>query len=261
MIAENLSSKQYMLKYGTNIEVGHVYKNFLEVLEAVGLPVELSQSKSSKSRIIESLKEHTIYRRSGQKWVFQENNYGKIKEFPELEEGEILLPYDDQEVYYVSSFGRIWNRKNREWISKYEYRGRYKVSLYSRSHILSRVVAITFIPNPDNKPEVNHKDENPQNNRVDNLEWVTRKENLNRACNDLIKIQENEESKINKQSDFIIYANKAKFNSFDDAAKWIAKKNGMKENTNLDMVKKSILSSIRTQKKYCNINWQMSFKK
>ena len=51
MIAENLSSKQYMLKYGTNIEVGHVYKNFLEVLEAVGLPVELSQSKSSKSRI------------------------------------------------------------------------------------------------------------------------------------------------------------------------------------------------------------------
>lgn len=179
MITENLSSKQYMLKYGINIEVGHVYKNFLEVLEAVGLPVELSQSKSSKSRIIDSLKEHTVYRRSGQKWVFQENNYGKIKEFPELEEGEILLPYDDQEVYYVSSFGRIWNRKNCEWISKYEYNGRYKVSLYSHPHILSRVVALTFIPNPDNKQEVNHKDENPKNDRVDNLEWMTRKENNN----------------------------------------------------------------------------------
>ena len=60
MIAENLSSKQYMLKYGINIEVGHVYKNFLEVLETVGLPVELSQSKNTKSRIIESLKEHTV---------------------------------------------------------------------------------------------------------------------------------------------------------------------------------------------------------
>ena len=47
MIAENLSSKQYMLKYGINIKVGHVYKNFLEVLKAVGLPVELSQSKPS----------------------------------------------------------------------------------------------------------------------------------------------------------------------------------------------------------------------
>lgn len=179
MIAENLSSKQYMLKYGINIEVGHVYKNFLEVLEAVGLPVELSQSKSSKRRIVESLKEHTVYRRSGQKWVFQENNYGKIKEFPDLEEGEILLPYDDREVYYVSSFGRIWNRKNREWISKYEYKGRYKVSLYSHPYILSRVIAMTFIPNPDGKAEVNHKDENPKNDRADNLEWMTREEILN----------------------------------------------------------------------------------
>ena len=179
MIAENLSSKQYMLKYGINIKVGHVYKNFLEVLKAVGLPVELSQSKSSKIRIIDSLKEHTVYRRSGQKWVFQENNYGKIKEFPELEKGEILLPYDDRGVYYVSSFGRVWNRKNREWIPKYEYKGRYRVSLYSHLHILSRVVAMTFIPNPDNKPEVNHKDENSKNDRVDNLEWMTRKENNN----------------------------------------------------------------------------------
>ena len=81
MIAENLSSKQYMLKYGINIEVGRVYKNFLEVLEAVGLPAELSQSRSSKRRIVESLKEHTIYRRSGRSGCSKKIIMEKLKNF------------------------------------------------------------------------------------------------------------------------------------------------------------------------------------
>ena len=138
MIAENLSNRQYMLKYGINIKTNYIYKNFSEVLEAVGFPTRLYQSKSSKRIIVESLNEYTVYERIGQKWIFKENHYGDIKEFPELEEGEILLPY-----------------------------------------ILSRIIAMTFIPNPDGKAEVNHKDENPKNDRVDNLEWMTRKENNN----------------------------------------------------------------------------------
>lgn len=50
---------------------------------------------------------------------------------------------------------------------------------FSRCFLAHVLVARTFIPNPDNLPFINHKDENPRNNRVENLEWCTQKYNCN----------------------------------------------------------------------------------
>lgn len=78
-------------------------------------------------------------------------------------------------VYEVSNLGRV--KANGKII---ELRKSGNGSLeFGHHYIVYRAVAELFIPNPENKPYIDHIDTNRQNNRVDNLRWVTSKENSN----------------------------------------------------------------------------------
>ena len=89
-------------------------------------------------------------------------------------------------LYQVSNLGRVKSIKNcRNRILKNHRRvdGYYSVNLSKNNKVncirVHRLVAEAFLPNPNNYPIVNHKDERPSNNCVDNLEWCTPKYNIN----------------------------------------------------------------------------------
>ena len=101
---------------------------------------------------------------------------------------------DYENLYQVSNLGRVRSldriivdsRNVRKFkgvdLKKHKKKSGYlTVQLKHKDFQIHRLVAKAFIPNPDGKPQVNHKDGDKQNNRVDNLEWCTCEENINHA--------------------------------------------------------------------------------
>ena len=107
-------------------------------------------------------------------------------------------------LYQVSNLGRVrsLDRWRKNGSGEYKQKGRilnqgYTTTGYKQIVLnkdkkrktlkVHRLVAIAFIPNPENKPNVNHIDGNPHNNNVENLEWCTQAENVQHAINTGLK--------------------------------------------------------------------------
>jgi hypothetical protein len=98
-----------------------------------------------------------------------------------MEGKEEWLQIKDFENYEISSLGKVRNTKTGR-ILKLTKKGGYMIAGLSanskgKSIPVHRLVALTFIENPENKPQVNHKDKNRSNNAIYNLEWSTSLEN------------------------------------------------------------------------------------
>ncbi len=98
---------------------------------------------------------------------------------------EIWKELEGFSKYKFSNTGKVWSKHYKKILSIESRRGGYaRIRLNNNDNIyktfsVHRLIALTFIPNPENKPTVNHKNHNRGDNRVENLEWATMTEQNN----------------------------------------------------------------------------------
>ena len=92
---------------------------------------------------------------------------------------EVWKKIEGHETYSVSTHGRVRNDITGNYVNQGHSSGYLVVCIEGNHYLVHRLVAQTFITNPENLPDVNHKDEDKQNNNVNNLEWISHKDNCN----------------------------------------------------------------------------------
>ena len=106
----------------------------------------------------------------------------------EMEEWLTIKDFDN---YKISSLGRVQNIETGRILKLILSGGYFKIKLSQnhngKSFSVHRLVALAFIENPENKPQVNHKDKNRSNNNISNLEWSTALENNLHRSKDVVQ--------------------------------------------------------------------------
>lgn len=151
------------------IETGIVYDSYIDAAEAVHL-----KSGASIHNVIDKPNRTA----GGYHWesYYEPDLPNEIWKNAKCWTNGIL--YDFTGRYLVSNKGRIADH-NKKHIGYGSQRGVYKsIRIDGEQHAIHRIVATTFIPNPENKPTVDHISTDVDDNSVDNLRWATQKEQM-----------------------------------------------------------------------------------
>ena len=138
-----------------------------------------------------------------------------------------LVPYSEVEkmaitgyegLYSVTRDGRVWSHPNRLhngiWLKQSLRKGYYFVDLCKgpkcTMYNVHRLVATTYIPNPENHPQINHKNGIKTDNCVDNLEWCNAKQNRQHAWDTGLQIVTQAKREASRRNAYTMLAKREK---------------------------------------------------
>ena len=147
----------------------------------------------------------------GYEGIYQVSNLGRVRSLDRIAHRE-----RDGYSYDIPIKGRVLRPRKMK-------KGYVRVALASGNrqftdYHIHRLVAEAFVPNPKNLPQVNHIDENKTNNRADNLEWCTNKENSDHGTRNQRIAEANAMPVIMMDKDG---NDLRRFDSINDAARWL----------------------------------------